>query len=285
VHPASPPAPPRAPRPRRWRRLIPVTVLAVVAAYLGVVQLTAHAADSLLSQGRTATASSQEGADVAAANAVDGNAGTRWSSVFADPQWLQVDLGATATINQVVLQWEGAYGKAYKIQTSANGTTWTDVYSTTTGAGGTETLAVTGSGRYVRMYGTARASGYGYSLYEFKVYGSTGATPPPAECGTSNAAQGKTATASSQEGADVSAAKAVDGDAGSRWSSVFADPQWLQVDLGSSQTICPPARRSARSCCSGKARTARRTRSRPARTAPPGPTSTPRPRAPAAPRR
>jgi hypothetical protein len=238
VHPASPPAPPPVPRPRRWRRLIPVIALALVAAQVGVVQLTAQAADSLLSQGKTATASSQEGADVSAAKAVDGDAGTRWSSQFSDPQWLQVDLGVTATISQVVLQWEGAYGRAYKIQTSANGTAWTDVYSTTTGAGGTETLTVTGSGRYVRMYGTVRAGGYGYSLYEFKVYGSTGTGTPPGGCGTTNAAQGRPATASSQEGADVAAAKAVDGDAGTRWSSVFSDPQWLQVDLGATATIC-----------------------------------------------
>jgi hypothetical protein len=237
VHPASPQAlPPHAPRPRRWRRLIPVTVLAVVVAYLGVVQLTAHAADALLSQGKPATASTQEGADVAASKAVDGDAGTRWSSEFSDPQWLRVDLGATATITQVVLQWEGAYAKAYKIQTSADGTTWTDIHSTTTGAGGTETLTVSGSGRYIRMYGTTRASGYGYSLYEFKVYGSTGGAP--SACGTTNAAQGKPALASTQEGADVAASKAVDGDAGTRWSSEFSDPQWLRVDLGGSQTIC-----------------------------------------------
>jgi hypothetical protein len=221
---------------RLWRRLIPVAVLALIVAYLGVVQFTAQAADTLISQGKTATASSQEGADVAAANAVDGNAGTRWSSQFSDPQWLQVDLGATATISSVVLQWEGAYGKAYQIQTSPDGTAWTNIYSTSTGAGGTETLTVTGSGRYVRMYGTVRASGYGYSLYEFKVYGSIGATP--AACGTTNAAQGKTATASSSEGADTVAAKAVDGDAATRWSSQFSDPQWLQVDLGATQSIC-----------------------------------------------
>jgi beta-glucosidase len=45
------------------------------------------------------------------------------------------------------------------------------IYSTTTGTGGTQTLSVTGSGRYVRMYGTTRATGYGYSLWEFQVYG------------------------------------------------------------------------------------------------------------------
>jgi hypothetical protein len=222
---------------RLWRRLIPIAVLVLVAAYVGVAQLSAHAADTLISQGKTATASSVEGVDMVAANAVDGNAATRWSSQFSDPQWLQVDLGATATISSVVLQWETAYGKAYQIQTSPDGTTWTNIYSTTTGAGGTETLTVTGSGRYVRMYGTARPGGYGYSLFEFKVYGAFGTTTPGG-CGTTNAAQGKTATASSSQGADTVAGKAVDGDAATRWSSEFSDPQWLQVDLGTSQPIC-----------------------------------------------
>jgi hypothetical protein len=215
--------------------------VAVLATAMGLTVAgitTASAADTLLSQGKPATASSQEGADVGAAMAVDGNAGTRWSSQFADPQWLQVDLGATAVISQVVLQWEGAYGKAYQIQTSADSANWTSIYSTTTGAGGTQTLAVTGAGRYVRMYGTQRGSGYGYSLWEFKVFGSTGGGTAPGGCGTTNAALGHPATASSQEGADVAASMAVDGNAGTRWSSQFTDPQWIQVDLGSTQSIC-----------------------------------------------
>jgi hypothetical protein len=168
--------------PRAWRRLIPfAAVLTLVLAYLAAVQLGAQAADTLLSQGKPTTASSQEGADTAAANATDGNAGTRWSSQFADPQWLQVDLGATATITSVVLQWESAYAKAYRIETSPDGATWTSIYSTAAGAGGTETLTVSGAGRYVRLYGTARIGGYGYSLYEFKVFttaGGTATTPP-----------------------------------------------------------------------------------------------------------
>jgi fibronectin type 3 domain-containing protein len=126
----------------------------------------------LLSQGQPATASSVQGAGYAASNAVDGNLGTRWSSASSDPQWLQVDLGATHTINQVVLNWENAYAKAFQIQTSIDGTTWTTIYSTTTGTGGVQTIPVSGSGRYVRMYGTQRGTGYGYSLWEFQVYGS-----------------------------------------------------------------------------------------------------------------
>jgi beta-glucosidase len=107
----------------------------------------------------------------AAAYAVDGNLGTRWSSGWSDPQWLEVDLGATHALTKVVLDWERAYATAFQIQVSDNGTTWTDIYSTTTGAGGSQALQVQGTGRYVRMYGTQRGTQWGYSLWEFQVFG------------------------------------------------------------------------------------------------------------------
>ena len=91
----------------------------------------------------------------------------------ADPQWLQVDLGATHSVTEVKLAWEAAYGKSYTIQTSDDGKAWTTIYTTTTGNGGSDDLTgLAGSGRYVRMNGTARGTSYGYSLYELQVYGS-----------------------------------------------------------------------------------------------------------------
>src|SRR5947209_1661652 len=184
-----------------------IAALALVAGgTVAVVALPAGAAATLLSQGKAATASSTENAGTPASAAVDGNTGTRWSSAFADPQWLQVDLGATATITSVSLNWEAAYGKSFQIQTSPNGTTWTSIYSTTTGAGGVQNLTVSGSGRYVRMYATARGTAYGYSLFEFQVFGSTGST---SGCGTADAAQGHAATASSTENAASPASAAV----------------------------------------------------------------------------
>ncbi len=203
-----------------------------------------------------ATASSLESAGTPASAAVDGNTGTRWSSAFSDPQWLQVDLGSTRSVCKVVLQWEAAYGKQYQIQVSNNASTWTTIYNQTNGAGGTETLNVSGSGRYIRMYGAARSTGYGYSLWEFQVYstGSSGAPPtatpaaPPtstptasgsgSSCGTTNLALNQPATASSLENAGTPASAAVDGNTGTRWSSGFSDPQWLQVDLGSARGVC-----------------------------------------------
>ncbi|MBR7831973.1 discoidin domain-containing protein [Actinospica durhamensis] len=179
--------------------------------------------------GKTATASSLESAAYPAADAVDGSTTTRWSSAFSDPQWLEVDLGQTTSICQVALDWETAYATAFQIQTSNDGSTWTTIYSTTAGTGGNQTLNVSGSGRYIRMYGTARATQYGYSLWEFQVYAA----------GTANAllSQGDPTTASSLESAAFPASNATDGNTGTRWSSAFSDPQWLEVDLGATHTI------------------------------------------------
>ena len=222
-------------RPRLLVLAIAALTMLGTMSFAGAAR-TASAATTLLSQGRPATASSIENAGTPASAAVDGNTGTRWSSAFSDPQWLQVDLGSTAAVCQVVLQWEAAYGRAFQIQVSADATTWTSIFSTTTGTGGTQTLNVTGSGRYVRMFGTARGTAYGYSLWEFQVFGDAGGGTPT--CGTANAAQGRPATASSIENAGTPASAAVDGNTGTRWSSAFSDPQWLQVDLGSTAAVC-----------------------------------------------
>ena len=160
-------------------KVLAASVALVLGGVLAVTARGAEAADALLSQGRPATASSTESAAFPASAAVDGDAGTRWSSAFADPQWFQVDLGASAALSSVVLDWESAYARAYTVRTSANGSSWTTVRSTTTGAGGREVVTVTGSARYVRLETTQRATPYGVSLKEFQVYGAGGTTNPP----------------------------------------------------------------------------------------------------------
>lgn len=126
-----------------------------------------------LAQGKPTSASSVEpNTAFTAVNATDGDLGTRWSSAAVDPSWLQVDLGSVQNFNRVVLAWETAYGKAFQLQTSNDKNTWTTIYSTTTGTGGVQDLTgLAGSGRYIRMNGTARATQWGYSLWSFQVYG------------------------------------------------------------------------------------------------------------------
>ncbi|MCG5214846.1 ThuA domain-containing protein [Streptosporangium soli] len=120
---------------------------------------------------RPVTVSSVENGQHPGPNAVDGNPGTRWSSAYADPQWITVDLGAARSISRVKLTWETAYARAYQIQTSADGATWTTVHATTTSDGGVDDIAVAGTGRYVRVHGTQRATGWGYSLWDLNIYG------------------------------------------------------------------------------------------------------------------
>ncbi|SED10205.1 Glycosyl hydrolases family 2, TIM barrel domain [Streptomyces melanosporofaciens] len=124
--------------------------------------------------GKPATASSYQtgGGDCPCTptNAVDGRADTRWAADWSDPQWLQVDLGTSTPLTHVQLVWEAAYAKAYTLQTSDDGQSWRTIREVTDGNGGVDDFDVSGTGRYVRVHGTARGTGYGYSLYEFGVY-------------------------------------------------------------------------------------------------------------------
>jgi len=187
-----------------------------------------------VARGKTATASSVESAAFPASNVVDGDATTRWSSAFADPQWVQVDLGQAFAVDHITVAWEAACAKSFQIQTSTNGTTWNTVYSNTNATSDIYDVNLSASARFVRVNGTTRASQWGYSVYELSVYSGTGGTTTPPETLLS---QGKTATSSSNENASFTAPMAVDGNTGTRWSSGFSDPQWLQVDLGATHSI------------------------------------------------
>ena len=124
-----------------------------------------------LARGRPVKVSTTQKAGLEAAKAVDGSTSTRWSSVYSSPQWIRVDLGAGTKVGRAVLRWEAAYGKAYQVQVSADGSTWTTVYSTTSGNGGTDDLTFTPrTTRYLRVYGTTRATKWGYSLWELEAY-------------------------------------------------------------------------------------------------------------------
>ncbi|MES2743515.1 MAG: discoidin domain-containing protein [Pseudomonadota bacterium] len=150
-------------------------------AAAGATQTAAVAAVSStnLALNKAATASSQDEASRGAGAAVDSSSTTRWSSQYSDAQWISIDLGSVQTFNHVVLQWETAYGKSFQIQTSNNGSTWTTVYSTSGGGGGTnDILFAPVSARYVKMNGLQRGSPWGYSLYQFMVYNDSGSTPP-----------------------------------------------------------------------------------------------------------
>ncbi|MFB7836989.1 MULTISPECIES: discoidin domain-containing protein [unclassified Streptomyces] len=170
----------RRPASRVRRATVGALVTSLAGSLLALAPATtAQAAPTLLSQGKTATASSTEGGAFSASAAVDGDlTGTRWASAWQDAQWIQVDLGSSATLSHAVLTWEAAYGKSYDIQASENGTDWRTVTTVSAGDGGTDNVTLSGTGRYIRMNGLTRATGYGFSLWEFQVFGTTGGTGP-----------------------------------------------------------------------------------------------------------
>jgi len=209
-----------------------ISLLAVYMPY-GAARQAAEAAVVNLALNKPVTVSSAESASYAGANAVDGNIGTRWSSAYADQQYIIVDLGAQKAISSVVLRWEAAYAKQFQIQTSNDNNTWTTVYSNYNGTGGTNTITFSATARYVKVYAFQRATAYGYSLYELEVMGDDGGS----SAGSGNLALGKSATASSTDSSANAAAYALDGNNATRWSSAYAEPQHFIVDLGSSQTV------------------------------------------------
>jgi len=170
-----------------------------------------------LALNKTAASSSDSGT-YTAASAFDGSLTTRWASASSDPGWLSVDLGEVTRISRVILNWEAAYGRTYWIQVSNDNVNWTIAADRFFTSGGVDDIWFAPvSARYVRMFGTSRATGYGYSLYEFEVYG------------VMDSAAGKTASASSNA---ANAAALTDGSAATAWTSAGKSGENFGVDLG-----------------------------------------------------
>jgi hypothetical protein len=123
---------------------------------------------------KVVTVSSTEGAGLEGGKALDGNGTTRWASAEgSDNEWLYVDLGATYAVNRIRIVWETACGRDYQLQVSPDAVNWSNLKTVT---GNTALIndhtGLSGSGRYLRINCTARNTEWGYSLYEFEVYGS-----------------------------------------------------------------------------------------------------------------
>jgi alpha-L-fucosidase 2 len=129
----------------------------------------------LISYGAAATASSTRttDGDVGPEKTVDSDSTTRWTSDYADDQWLQIDLGAVHAISEVKLNWEAATAKDFSVDISADGHTWTTAAAVTgnSASGWMDFPDLALSGRYVRLTLTTRATAYGFSLWDVEVYG------------------------------------------------------------------------------------------------------------------
>lgn len=192
--------------------------------------------------GKIATSSSNESAEYAPENAVDGNNDTRWASEFADNSWFVVDLVKQySDIEKIEIVWEGAYTSSFRIEASVDNQNWTEIKSVNSQSLSdfpyTQTLEINNAtARYVRFVSTKRATEWGNSFYEFRVFTAdegtvVGGDTKPQPKDLVNVALGKTASASGVESDSYNASNAVDGDENSRYASDFTDNSWFVVDL------------------------------------------------------
>ncbi|WP_435190650.1 discoidin domain-containing protein [Streptomyces sp. bgisy126] len=155
-------------------------------------ELEVHGADSTsanLAAGRALTASSHTEV-YTAGNANDGNKATYWESRNNElPQWLRADLGSSVRVDRVVLRlpdnW-GARSQTLKIQSSANGTDFTDLTASKAyefAPSGQNSVTIPfgeTTARYVRVLVTANTVQPAAQLSELEVYGpGTGDTQAP----------------------------------------------------------------------------------------------------------
>jgi chitosanase len=156
-------------------------IAAVLCVPLAISVAASANADVLISRGRPAVASSERAGNVGATAVTDSAPASRWASADGPgSQWVRIDLGAVVAVDRVLLRWDKAYAKAYRVQLSVDGANWTDVYATKAGNGGADDLKrLGGKGRYLRVLATQRAQATGgYALWEVRAYGPKAAVAP-----------------------------------------------------------------------------------------------------------
>jgi hypothetical protein len=132
-----------------------------------------------VAKGKKATASTSIAGNTPD-KAVDGleDQGHRWESKQGvDDQWWQVDLGASYDVSRIHVDWENAAAKTYEVVLSDDPTgAAAPLRSVTKGNADPDDLAVSGSGRYLRVHGLTRQTQYGFSILEVGVYGTPSIT-------------------------------------------------------------------------------------------------------------
>lgn len=150
----------------------------------------------LISGNAFAVGSSSENVGCKPENVNDGDLLTRWGSAHTDDEWIMLDLGEDCFISRIAVDWEAAYAAAYDIEVAPSGcvltmhtgnyagvektvelpaeSSWTRIISETASSSGEKTSILGAMGRYVRIHGKVRATGYGYSIHEMRIFGLNG---------------------------------------------------------------------------------------------------------------
>ncbi|WP_346127347.1 discoidin domain-containing protein [Lentzea roselyniae] len=167
----------------------------------------AFAADINLALDKPATGSlacaGAEGPEKAVNGGVAGGNGDKWCST-ASVEYLQVDLGAPASITGFTVEHAGAGGeaatyntKAFAVQLSSDGSTWTTAVSVTDNTASTTTHPITAaSARCAKLVVTTptQTADPAARIYEFEVYGASSGTPAAASSRCSTASRSSAST-------------------------------------------------------------------------------------------
>ncbi len=197
-----------------------------------------------IASGRPASASSSNGSYLPA-NLTDADPSTYWESANGSfPQWAQVDLGQNYSVGKLVLKLPPSTAWGARTETlSVLGSTDGSTFATIVGSAGytfdpnandnTVTIPFSAAtARYVRVDITANTGWPAGQLSDFEVFpaGSGGGT-------NANLALNKP-TSESSNTQNYGSANVTDGNQSTYWESANnAFPQWVQVDLGSAQSV------------------------------------------------
>ncbi|WP_051450797.1 discoidin domain-containing protein [Actinospica robiniae] len=226
----------------KWKRAPRLLAAALSCLLISAVPIItssapASAASSNLALGKTMSSSGYN-QTYAPSNANDGNQASYWESTNnAFPQWLEVDLGASTQVNQVVLQLPNGWGsrtETLSVQGSTDNTNFSTIVASTGYAfdGSANTVTINfgqTATRYLRLNFTANTGWPAGQLSEFQVYGPTTTS--------ANLALNRS-TSESSHTQTYASGNVTDGNQSTYWeSNDGAFPQWVQVDLGSTVSI------------------------------------------------
>ena len=176
----------------------------------------------------------------APAKAFDDNEGTRFSTgeYQSAGLYFRVDLGASETFNELSMSVPGSptdYARAFVVEVSGNGTSWSTVASCT-GSGSYETVSFPDhTARYVQVVLTTGVN-YWWSVDEFNLYTSNCYAPV---AGAALDRTGWTASSNTTYVASDAPALALDGNLSTRFSSNRDQVAGMvfKVDMGALQTF------------------------------------------------
>ncbi len=125
---------------------------------------------------KPATATTNGGSSNLPSAAVDGDRATRWGSQSGAPQQseFKIDLQGEYTLSTIALYFDsGAYPIDFKLQYSMDNMAWSDIEAVTGNNSPNRTFIFAPiNAKYVRTISSKTTNpGWGYSIYEFEVYG------------------------------------------------------------------------------------------------------------------